>query len=449
MKDIKTQRFNHSLLTFCIILLCILFLPSRAQAAGYTPAQVKGLKATAGESKVALKWKTVSKATGYYIYCFDSQTKQFERIGYTKNANYTVKNLTNNTSYTFKVSAYRVKSSQTYIGDLSKEVTATPMVNKPAKPKPYLASCVNQSATLKWEKINGATGYQIFQKSSTTGKFVLIGKVKGTSVSVSNLNNDVEYYFKVRAFRKVKGVVRYSKYSSAVKAAPMSVSTEVKSIQTMYYKATINTTVNAPVIVKNKKTSGTVQIKAGTTVTVTSRSLTDCIVQLSSGKKAAVNASNLNYVSCVYDNKMDYSDAAKESFVNSKGYASLTNYLIWVSLYRQRVYLFRRSSSSNKWKLFQTYLCSTGKAKDATPAGQFYLYAKSPKFVFDKYSYADYACFFNGSALHSWLKYTANGQAVPDGSLGNPASHGCVRLKTEDIYFIYMNIPMYTRIVMY
>ena len=440
------QRFYRPLFTMCIAMLCIFFVPSKVQAANYTPAQVTGLKATAGESQVSLKWKKVAKATGYYIYCLDAKTKQFVKIGQTDNTTYTVKKLKNKTSFTFKVCAYRTRKSQTYIGSFSKNVTAVPMVKKPARPKPYLSSCTSQSATLTWKTIDGATGYQILQKSSTTGKFIAIGKIKGTSVTISNLESDVTHVFKVRAYRKVKGVTRYSKYSSGVKANPMSVAKEVKSIQTMYYKATINETVNAPIIVKNMTTSQTVQLKAGTTVTVTSRSLTDCIVQIS-GKKALVNASNLTYVSCVYNSRMDYSDAAKENFVNSKGYTSPTNYLIWVSLYRQKVYLFR--GSRKNWKLFQTYPCSTGKAKDATPAGQFYLYAKSPKFVFDEYSYADYACYFNGSALHSWLKYTANGQSVPDGTLGHPASHGCVRLKTEDIFFIYENIPMYTRIVMF
>ena len=441
------QRFYRPLLTVCIALLCIFFVPSKAQAADYTPGKVTGLKATAGESQVSLKWKKVAKATGYYIYYLNPETKQFIKIGETNNTTYTLKKLKNKTSCTFKVCAYRIRKSKTYIGAFSKNVTATPMVKKPARPKPYLSACATQSATLKWEKVADATGYQIFQKSSSTGKFVAIGKIKGTSVTISNLKSDVTYVFKVRSYRKVKGVTRYSNYSSGVKATPMSVATEVKSIQTMYYKATVNATVNAPVIVKNKTTSQTVQIKAGTTVTVTSRSLTDCIVQLSEGKKAVVDASYLTYDSCVYNSKSDYSDAAKESFVNSKGYSSPTNYLIWVSLYRQKVYLFR--GSRKNWKLFQTYSCSTGRAKDATPAGQFYLYAKSPKFVFDKYSYADYACYFNGSALHSWLKYTANGQTVPDGTLGDPASHGCVRLKTEDIYFIYENIPMFTRIVMF
>lgn len=439
------RRFYHSLLSLCIALLCIFFVPSRAQAANYTPGQVKSLKATAGESKVVLKWKTVSKATGYYIYCFDSQTEQFKRIGYTKNANYTVKNLTNNMSYAFKVSAYRVKNSQTYIGDLSKEVTATPMVDKPAKPKPYLASCANQSATLKWDKINGATGYQIFQKNSS-GNFVSIGKIKGTSVSISNLNNDVEYYFKVRAYRKVKGAVRYSKYSSVVKAKPLSVSSEIKSIQTMYYKATLNATVYAPVISKSKVTSTKVKITSGTTVTVTSRSTSECIVQLKNGKKAVVNRSNLSFNSCVYNSKFDYSDAAKEGFVNSKGYYSSTGYLIWISLYRQKVYLFK--GTKKHWKLFKTYPCSTGTAQDATPSGTFSLYQKAERCVFDQYSYADYACYFCGSALHSWLKYRANGQPVP-GSLGSPASHGCVRLRTDDIYYIYHNVPMSTTIIIY
>ena len=62
------QRFYRPLFTMCIAMLCIFFVPSKVQAANYTPAQVTGLKATAGESQVSLKWKKVTGAAGYEVY---------------------------------------------------------------------------------------------------------------------------------------------------------------------------------------------------------------------------------------------------------------------------------------------------------------------------------------------------------------------------------------------
>ena len=115
------------LLLFTLAILCIAAVPSSLQAAtkketttkkvvDYTPAQVKNLKATAGENQITLKWKKTANASGYYIYSVDAKTGEFKKIRTIKKGgtvSVTFKKLTNNKAYSYAVSAYRTKNKKT------------------------------------------------------------------------------------------------------------------------------------------------------------------------------------------------------------------------------------------------------------------------------------------------------------------------------------------------
>lgn len=436
------KRFFKSLLLLCITLMCIVSVPSIAEAASKAPGKVKSLKATAGESQVKLKWKKVSNAKGYTIYRLN-EDKTLTKIATTRSTSYTIKKLTNRTTYTYCVAAYRTVKSKTYEGTKSSYVKATPQVKKPGKVNLSIGSCGNTQLTLKWKKISGASGYEVFQYDTAKKAYVSIGSVKGTSVTVKSLTNGQNYQFKVRAYRTVGGITSYGNFSSTATAKPINVTQEIKNIPTMQFKATVNKTVNASLT----NGSGKVTVNKGTKVTVTKRSSGNCTVTLPSKKTVYIPNRNLKFTSCVYNSKSDFSKTDKEMFVNYKGYHSNSKYLIWISLYRQRFYIFKGSQCN--WKLFKTYKCSTGKAATSTPKGSYTLWKKAYFFPFDDYSYANYASYFSGNAIHSWVKLYGSGAWYRDGSLGHPASHGCVRLGDKEVVYVYKNIPIGTRIVIY
>ena len=440
------KHIRKVLISLCFALLCFAFLPSTAQAAS-APAKVKNLKASAGEATVTLKWKRVSNATGYYIYRVDTSTNTLTKIATVNSGKTTtvkVKKLTNKTKYTFCVSAFRKSGSKRLEGKKSSYVSATPRATKPAVPSLKVSSCGNKKVVLKWNKVSKATGYEIFQKNSS-GKYVSIGTTKKTSVTVKNLENGVSYQFKIRAYRKSGGDTRNGNLSSAVTAKPLVVSSGVSSIHSMYYSATVRSTVRA----QRTDGKGTVKVTAGTKVTVTNRAYGTSTVQLKNGKEVKISTSNLNWISCVYNSKKDYSKAVKQDYVNSKGYSSSTKYLIWISLDKQSLYLFKGSQCN--WKLYKTYKCSTGTAATPTPKGQYRLRRKEYMFWFDEDCYAYYASFFSGNAIHSWL-LTPGDRIYNDGKIGSPASHGCVRLagaKNSKAQFIYNNVPIGTTVIIY
>lgn len=439
------KRFIKSFLLTCLTLIGILSFTFTAQAAkDYTPSKVKSLKATAGESQVTLKWKKVSNASRYNIYLFNEKDNTLSKIASTTSTTYKIKKLKNNQTYTYCVSAARTVKKKTYEGSKSAYVKVTPQVKKPSVPSLKISSVGNTVINLKWNKISGATGYEVYQLDNTTKKYLPIGKVTKTSVTVKSLTNGQSYSFKIRAYRTVGGITRYGNFSSVKTGKPFTVSETAKSLSSMNYKATVKNTTSA----KRLDNGKSISVKSGTQVTVITRRSPDSTCKLKDGTKVYIKNSNLRYKSCIYSSSKDLSTADKEAFVNSRGYHSNSKYLIWISLYKQRLYIFKGSQCN--WKLYKSYLCSTGKAATPTPKGVRQITRKATFMEFDDYSYANYPCYFtSGNAIHSWVKLYGSGANYNDGKLGHPASHGCVRLKDKDILFFYKNIPVGTTCVIY
>lgn len=146
-----------------------------------------------------------------------------------------------------------------------------------------------------------------------------------------------------------------------------------------------------------------------------------------------------------WDSSIDYSVGTKEGFVNTVGYYSKTDYLIWVNRYTQRVMVFK--GSKGNWKLQNTYLCSTGSNYTPTPTGIFAIQAH-----YGTWHFSDYVVYYPSGydgdfAFHSTL-YGYDGSDY-DPTLGAPASLGCVRMAKNDAYYIYSNIPIGTTVVIW
>lgn len=74
-----------------------------------------------------------------------------------------------------------------------------------------------KSVKLKWKKISGVTGYEIYRAKGYTGKYKKIKTIADPNiVSYKNkkLSKDNYYYYKVRAYKVIKGKTFYGEYSS-------------------------------------------------------------------------------------------------------------------------------------------------------------------------------------------------------------------------------------------
>lgn len=135
----------------------------------------------------------------------------------------------------------------------------------------------------------------------------------------------------------------------------------------------------------------------------------------------------------------------KELFVNTNGYKSDTNYLIWISLRFQRVNTFEKTAGG--WKLIRSSPCSTGKNQTPTTAGVFRYFRARARWDFGSYYVSPVMIFNGGAALHS-RTYRPNGTLL-DPTLGTPVSDGCARLPDEEINWLFKTIPLQTTVVVF
>jgi lipoprotein-anchoring transpeptidase ErfK/SrfK len=144
----------------------------------------------------------------------------------------------------------------------------------------------------------------------------------------------------------------------------------------------------------------------------------------------------------------DYTQNEKTVFVNAKGYSSPTQYLIWVSRYAQKVNVFE--GSQYNWKLIHEFACATGASGSATPVGVTYVTYKQSDWTTSSYTCRPIVRFYPGTgyAFHSRLYYPRSNR-LKDGTMGRPASHGCVRMMDEGIYWLYNNVPSKTTVVIF
>lgn len=144
----------------------------------------------------------------------------------------------------------------------------------------------------------------------------------------------------------------------------------------------------------------------------------------------------------------DYLDATKEAFVNSKGYSSKTQYLLWANLATQKVNVFK--GSKGNWQLVKAFRMASGARSTPTPQGVTYVTYKQTAWKTSSYVCKPIVRFYPGTgyAFHSIL-YKADESGIKDGSIGFPVSHGCLRMKPASIQWIYNNIPVNTTVVIY
>lgn len=177
--------------------------------------KVVNLKASQTTKQIKLSWTKQNGVSGYEIYRYNKSTKKYEKIATNTKASknsYTDKSKEAGSTYQYKVRAYvNVKKKKTYGSYSSVLKTAT----KTSTPK-LTGTPQSKKAKLSWEKVEGATGYEIYmstKKSSGYSKIKTISKGKTVSYTKKGLKKNKKYYFKIRTYKKVSGVKIYSGYS--------------------------------------------------------------------------------------------------------------------------------------------------------------------------------------------------------------------------------------------
>ena len=136
-------------------------------------------------------------------------------------------------------------------------------------------------------------------------------------------------------------------------------------------------------------------------------------------------------------------EATQNVLFSANAVAKPFKHRIEVSLDRQVVEVYERNMLG-AYDLVQTFTCSTG-LHDSTPRGIFLDGHPLNRWHYFKkfYCWAQYSFEIEGDILfHSVIYSSDNESSLRSGSLyalGNPASHGCVRLKVADAKWLYEN----------
>lgn len=132
--------------------------------------------------------------------------------------------------------------------------------------------------------------------------------------------------------------------------------------------------------------------------------------------------------------------------INSLSIASKTAYLVYLNLDKQMTYVYE--GSNNNWSLIKEFPSSTGIDGEETPKGIFSATNRGEWFYSEEFQQgAKYWVQFMGNYLFHSLPFDESQSNIVDYTIGEPSSHGCIRLEVEDAKWLYNNIANYTKII--
>lgn len=167
--------------------------------------------ASSGYNSIKTSWSAVAEADGYEVARSLSATGSFAVIASTAELTYSNKGLSAGTVYYYKVRAYTEVGDTKVYGDYG---TAKSAVPTPGTPQNFTAvRASSTSIKLSWSSVPGASYYQIYRATSSTGAYTLVKTTSYLTYTSTALTTGRTYYYKVRAYRNVGTTKVYGSYS--------------------------------------------------------------------------------------------------------------------------------------------------------------------------------------------------------------------------------------------
>ena len=189
---------------------------------GYTEIKIENDVATptgfaaesATSSSISLKWDKNANASGYEIEQYKGgKWTQIAKINNSSTVSYNVSRLAADTTYTFRMRAYKTLSSGTAYSDYVRLAAKTQLTNTDK----FVGTAISPTAVkLDWNRNDKVTGYIIEQYKG--GKWTQINVIKDKNVTtmvVAPLAKGTTYSFRMKSFKTVDGSNRFSEYISA------------------------------------------------------------------------------------------------------------------------------------------------------------------------------------------------------------------------------------------
>ncbi|MBO4927909.1 MAG: hypothetical protein J5379_06640 [Clostridiales bacterium] len=158
-----------------------------------------------------LSWTAVSGATSYEIYRSTSASGPYTYVKATTGTSTSDTGLTAGTRYYYMVCAKKTVNGEAQYSKYSAAVAV-------ALATPTMESATFKSGkgvTLTWTKASGADRYNVYKYNTSTGGYDYVASVLGGTLTYTDASGKKGDYYKVRAYKRVDGVVYYGGWSNA------------------------------------------------------------------------------------------------------------------------------------------------------------------------------------------------------------------------------------------
>ena len=194
---------------------------------GYTEIKIENDVATptgfaagsATSSSVSLKWDKNANASGYEIEQYKGgKWTQIAKINNSSAVSYNVSGLAADTTYTFRMRAYKTLSSGTSYSDYVRLAAKTQLTNTDK----FVGTAISPTAVkLDWNRNDKVTGYIIEQYKG--GKWTQIAVTKNNTTltfTVKGLADATPYSFRIKTYKNADGKTNYSGYTTVKAETP-------------------------------------------------------------------------------------------------------------------------------------------------------------------------------------------------------------------------------------
>lgn len=163
------------------------------------PSQVNIGLGNPASSTVVLNWTSVSDAEKYYIYQSSSQDGVYNQVGITTSTQYSITNLTSNTTYWYYVKSYNlfghsISSNNVHIS------TSLAIPNPPSVV--YFQNITTSSLSICWTGAASSTGYKIY-KSTNNYNYSSSITTATTTANITGLSEGTVYYFWLSSYNSI------------------------------------------------------------------------------------------------------------------------------------------------------------------------------------------------------------------------------------------------------
>ena len=194
---------------------------------GYTEIKIENDVATptgfaaesATSSSISLKWDKNANASGYEIEQYKGgKWTQIAKINNSSTVSYNVSGLAADTTYTFRIRAYKTLSSGASYSDYVRLAAKTQLTNTDK----FVGTAISPTAVkLDWNRNDKVTGYIIEQYKG--GKWTQIAVTENNTTltfTVKGLADATPYSFRIKTYKNADGKTNYSGYTTVKAETP-------------------------------------------------------------------------------------------------------------------------------------------------------------------------------------------------------------------------------------